>query len=91
MNDKTTRIWANFGWADPNKNLAEINVRECVIFPQNQGLKHIVIDGFEVKHAASNWAPPDQFQKGAKNVMPGPFQNIKKGSNLFEVWLKANQ
>jgi len=21
-----------------------------------------------------------------KNVMPGPFQNIKKGSNLFEVW-----
>jgi alpha-L-arabinofuranosidase len=65
VNDKTTKIWANFGWADPNKNLAEINVRECVIFPKIQGLKHIVIDGFEVKHAASNWAPPDQFQKGA--------------------------
>jgi hypothetical protein len=65
VNDKTTRIWANFGWADPNKNLAEINVRECIIFPEKQGLRHIVIDGFEVKHAASNWAPPDQFQKGA--------------------------
>jgi len=65
VDNKTTRIWANFGWADPNKNLAEINVRECVIFPERQGLKYIVIDGFEVKHAASNWAPPDQFQKGA--------------------------
>src|SRR5690606_10146492 len=65
VDDQTTRIWANFGWADPNKNLAEINVRECAIFPEKQGLKHIVIDGFEIKHAASNWAPPDQLQKGA--------------------------
>jgi len=61
----TTKVWADFGWADPNKNLAEINVRECVIFPEKQGLKHIVIDGFEIKHAATNWAPPDRFQKGA--------------------------
>ncbi len=65
VDEITTKIWANFGWADPNKNLVEINVRECVIFPEKQGLKHIVIDGFEIKHAASNWAPPDQFQKGA--------------------------
>jgi len=65
VDEKTTRIWANFAWANPNKNLAEFNVRECVIFPEEQGLKHIVIDGFEIKHAASNWAPPDQFQKGA--------------------------
>lgn len=65
VDEKTTRIWANFGWANPNKNLTEINVRECVIFPEMQGLKHIVIDGFEIKHAATNWAPPDRFQKGA--------------------------
>ncbi|MCC5931518.1 MAG: right-handed parallel beta-helix repeat-containing protein [Cyclobacteriaceae bacterium] len=65
VDNNTTRIWANFGWADPNKNLAEINVRECIIFPEKQGLKHIVIDGFEIRHAASNWAPPDQLQKGA--------------------------
>ena len=60
-----TKIWANFGWANPNKNLVEINVRECVFFPEKQGLRHIVFDGFEIKHAASNWAPPDRFQKGA--------------------------
>ena len=65
VSEYTTKIWANFGWANPNKNLAEIHVRECVIFPEKQGLKHIVIDGFEIKHAATNWAPPDQLQKGA--------------------------
>jgi len=65
VDDKTTRIWANFAWANPNKNLAEISVRECAIFPEIQGLKYIIIDGFEVKHTATDWAPPDRFQKGA--------------------------
>ena len=53
VNEKTTRIWANFGWANPHKNLAEINVRECVIFPKKQGLKHIVIDGLSLAASKS--------------------------------------
>jgi alpha-N-arabinofuranosidase len=61
----TTRIRANFGPANPNEELAEIHARECVIFPATKGLKHIIIDGFDIRHAASNWAPPDIFQKGA--------------------------
>ena len=65
VEDSRTRIWANFGKADPNKALSEIHVRECVLFPELEGLKHITIDGFEIKHAAANWAPPNQFQKGA--------------------------
>jgi alpha-N-arabinofuranosidase len=65
VDDKSTRIWANFAWANPNINLAEINVRECAIFPEIQGLKYIIIDGFEIKHTATDWAPPDRFQKGA--------------------------
>jgi len=65
VDDSKTRIWANFGKVDPNKALTEINVRECVIFPELEGLKHIVIDGFDIRHAAANWAPPDAFQKGA--------------------------
>ena len=84
VNDKTTRIWANFGWADPNRNLAEINVRECVIFPEKQGLKHIVIDGFEIKHAATNWAPPDRFQKGAIGTRFG-YKWIIKNCRISDV------
>ncbi len=60
-----TRIWANFRNVDPNKALCEINVRECVIFPEPEGLRHIVVDGFDIRHAAANWAPPNAFQKGA--------------------------
>ena len=65
VDESKIRIWANFGSSNPNKELAEIHVRECVIFPELKGLKHIIIDGFDIRHAASNWAPPDMFQKGA--------------------------
>lgn len=84
VDENTTRIWANFGWADPNKNMAEINVRECVIFPEKQGLKHIVIDGFEIKHAATNWAPPDRFQKGAIGTRFG-YKWIIKNCRISDV------
>ena len=65
VDEETTRIWANFGSSNPNKELAEIHVRECVIFPELEGLKYIIIDGFDIRHSASNWAPPNAFQKGA--------------------------
>lgn len=58
-----TVINANFDGADPNIGLAEINVRECVFFPEEKGLQYITVDGFEMMHSASNWACFLNFQK----------------------------
>jgi hypothetical protein len=60
-----TLIWANFGSADPNTALTEINVRECVFFPEKTGLGFLTLDGLTVMHSAENWAPPGSHQKGA--------------------------
>lgn len=64
--DNNTTIWANFGRADPNKRLAEINVRESVFMPAESGLKYITVDGFHLLHSAENWQPPGlEVQMGA--------------------------
>jgi hypothetical protein len=61
-----TTIRANFGRANPNTELAEINVRESLFFPEVSGLKDITVDGFHFAHAAANWAPPVlELQTGA--------------------------
>lgn len=60
-----TRIWANFGSANPNKELAEVNYRECIIYPSNQDVNFITISGFSVMHAATAWGPPTSYQSGA--------------------------
>lgn len=61
-----TIIRANFGKADPNKQLTEINVRESLFMPVVTGLKYITVDGFHFAHAAANWAPPVlELQTGA--------------------------
>jgi alpha-N-arabinofuranosidase len=64
-NKESTEIYANFGKSDPNNELTEINVRECIIFPDIPRLKYITIKGFTLQHAAPNWAPPGELQKGA--------------------------
>jgi len=56
--EDNTTIWANFGNADPNAQLAEINVRESVFMPAESGLKYITVDGFHLLHSAENWQPP---------------------------------
>ncbi|HYW80478.1 MAG TPA: right-handed parallel beta-helix repeat-containing protein, partial [Thermoguttaceae bacterium] len=61
-----TIIRANFAGADPNRQIAEINVRESLFMPEITGLKYITIDGFHFMHAAANWAPPVlELQTGA--------------------------
>jgi alpha-L-arabinofuranosidase len=60
-----TVIHANFGAANPNAQLAEINVRECIFFPRVKGLRFITVDGFTMKHAAANWACFRAFQHAA--------------------------
>jgi alpha-N-arabinofuranosidase len=51
-------IWANFGKANPNTQLAEINVRESVFMPAESGLNYITVNGFHLLHSAENWQPP---------------------------------
>ncbi|MBE3123867.1 MAG: right-handed parallel beta-helix repeat-containing protein [Planctomycetes bacterium] len=63
---QTTVIRANFGRADPNRELAEINVRESIFMPAESGLKYITVDGFHLMHSAENWEPPGlEVQMGA--------------------------
>jgi len=70
--ETTTLITANFGTANPNAELAEINVRESLFMPEITGLKYITVNGFHFAHAASNWAPPVlELQTGAVGVRMG--------------------
>jgi hypothetical protein len=63
---QTTTIRANFGPANPNSAVVEINVRESLFMPEITGLKYITVDGFHFLHAAANWAPPGmKVQMGA--------------------------
>lgn len=65
VTEKRTTIWANFGSANPNTRLAEINVRESVLMPAESGLKYITVDGLHLMHSAENWQPPGlQVQMG---------------------------
>jgi alpha-N-arabinofuranosidase len=64
--DEVTIIRANFGKANPNTELTEINVRESLFMPEVSGLKYITVDGLVFMHAAANWAPPGlELQPGA--------------------------
>lgn len=64
--ENVTTIQANFGKANPNAELTEINVRECLFMPEVTGLRYITVDGFHFAHAAANWAPPVlELQTGA--------------------------
>lgn len=66
VNGEVTTIRANFGRANPNRQSAEINVRESLFMPEITGLKYISVDGFHFMHAAANWAPPVlELQTGA--------------------------
>jgi hypothetical protein len=66
VDENVTSIWANFGEANPNTELTEINVRESLFMPEITGLKYITVDGLHFMHAAANWAPPTlDLQMGA--------------------------
>ncbi len=62
--DENTTIYANFQGTDPNRELAEINVRKCCFFPERTGLNYITVRGFEMAQAACPWAPPTADQPG---------------------------
>jgi hypothetical protein len=76
--DRVTTIRANFGKANPNTELTEINVRESIFMPEVTGLKYITVDGFHFAHAAANWAPPVlDLQTGAVGTRMGKYWIIE--------------
>lgn len=66
--DKTTTIYANFHGANPNEELAEINVRRSCFMPEETGINYITVKGFEMAHAATPWSPPTGDQPGLLGV-----------------------
>ncbi len=64
VDDRNTTIWAQFGDADPNARLVEINVRQSVFYPSEPQRNYITVRGFTMRHAATPWAPPTAEQIG---------------------------
>ena len=64
VGDKETIFYANFGDADPNGATTEMNMRKSCFYPEKSGLDYITVRGFEMAHAATNWAPPTADQVG---------------------------
>ncbi len=62
--DKNTTIYINSHGADPNKELVEINVRKTCFYPEKNNINYITIRGFQMCHAATQWAPPTAEQIG---------------------------
>ena len=64
VDESETTIWAQFEGVDPNSELVEINVRETVFYPEEEGMNYITVRGFKLEHAAPPWAPPTHEQIG---------------------------
>lgn len=76
----TTTVFANFADANPNQELTEINVRECVIFPEIKGLRYISIEGFHLQHAAANWVAFRAFQHALIGTYYGKHWTIQNNT-----------
>ena len=59
-----TVFYANFGGKDPNNESVEIFVRRNCFMPSKMGKGYITVSGFEIKNAATTWAPPAAYQDG---------------------------
>lgn len=64
VDSETTKIWANFGGKDPREENVEISVRPFCFWPEKTGLNYITVDGFTMRQASPQWAPPTDFQEG---------------------------
>jgi hypothetical protein len=62
--EQNTTIRANFHKHNPNKELVEISVRRTCFYPEKPGVNYIVIRGFHISQAASQWAAPTAEQIG---------------------------
>lgn len=64
VTEKDTTIWAQFRNLDPNAAGVEINVRQCVFYPEKPGMNFITVRGFTLRNAATPWSPPTAEQIG---------------------------
>lgn len=64
VDDANTYIYANFHDKDPNRELVEINVRDSCFYPDQPGRDFITVRGFQLMHAATQWAAPTAEQIG---------------------------
>ena len=67
----TSIIYANFGSANPNEALTEINKRKCIFFPDAKGLRFITLEGLSFEQAAANWVNFMDFQHAAVGTYYG--------------------
>jgi alpha-N-arabinofuranosidase len=56
VDEKNTTIWAQFKDVNPNKELAEINVRQSIFYPDKSGRNYITVRGFTMRQAATPWS-----------------------------------
>ncbi|MCC5846155.1 MAG: right-handed parallel beta-helix repeat-containing protein [Verrucomicrobia bacterium] len=61
-------LWVNFGGADPNEALVEVNTRQTVFYPSKPGINYITVRGFTLSQAATPWSPPTTEQIGLIGV-----------------------
>lgn len=61
---ENTFIYANFRDANPNEEQVEINVRKACFYPVINNVNYIIVRGFTMQHAATQWAPPTAEQIG---------------------------
>ena len=64
VDESETTIWAQFDRVNPNHELVEINVRQTVFYPEEEGICFITVRGFKLEQAATPWAPPTHEQIG---------------------------
>ena len=64
VDENNTVIYGNFQDKDPNACLVEINVRPACFYPDKLHVNYITVRGFEMAHAATQWAPPTASQIG---------------------------
>ncbi|MCX6930685.1 MAG: carbohydrate-binding protein, partial [Verrucomicrobia bacterium] len=60
----STVIYAQFPGVNPNEQPVEINVRQTVFTPARTNIDYITVRGFDLRNAATPWAPPSAAQYG---------------------------
>ncbi|MEI8375873.1 MAG: DUF1565 domain-containing protein [Planctomycetota bacterium] len=65
----STTIWAQFKGVNPNETDVEINVRQTIFTPEKTGINYITVRGFDLRNAATPWAPPTARQIGIVSAL----------------------
>ena len=64
VDETNTTLWAQFPGINPDHELIEINARQTVFTPSRHGINYLTVRGFEMRAAATPWAPPTAAQIG---------------------------